>query len=131
MNAESSRSHAIFSFKFACEGGKENHSSVMTFVDLAGREDQAASQNKEMQFREMTYINTSLFHLSHLITKLSDGTLQKGSLADFRNSKLTLLLSQALIGNSCTALLATIAPSAMYFEDSLSTINFAQQVKKI
>ena len=70
----------------------------MTFVDLAGREDQAASQNKEMQFREMTYINTSLYHLSHLITKLSEGTLQKGSLADFRNSKLTLLLSQALAG---------------------------------
>ena len=75
----------------------------MTFVDLAGREDQEASANREMQYKEMCYINTSLFYLAHLITKLSTQRSQRGShqsLADFRNSKLTLLLSQALVGNS-------------------------------
>jgi hypothetical protein len=131
MNAQSSRSHAIFTFRYEHDSDQEYHESVMTFVDLAGREDQAASQNRETQFREMTYINKSLFHLSHVITKLAEGTLQRGSLADFRNSKLTLLLSQALTGNSCTHLIATIAPPTKYFEDSLSTMSFAQQVKRI
>jgi len=134
MNERSSRSHAIFTFKYEIEsGGKDAPSqrSAVTFVDLAGREDQEASTNQDQQFREMCYINTSLFHLAHLITKLSEGQVQKGSLADFRNSKLTLLLSQALIGNSRTLLLATVAPLQIFFDDSMSTLYFAQATKKI
>jgi len=127
MNSESSRSHAIFTFRMQGNG----HSSTFTFVDLAGREDQTASDNKAMQLREMCYINTSLFHLAHLITKLSEGKLEKGSLAAFRNSKLTLLLSQALIGNCKTSLIATMAPAVEYFDDTLSTLHFAQQVKRV
>jgi len=127
MNEQSSRSHAIFTFRMEVEG----QGSSFTFVDLAGREDQTASDNKAMQLREMCYINTSLFHLAHLITKLSEGALQKGSLSAFRNSKLTLLLSQALIGNCKTALIATMAPALEYFDDTLSTLQFAQQVKKV
>eukprot|EP00927_Polykrikos_kofoidii_P034757 TRINITY_DN29411_c0_g2_i1.p1 TRINITY_DN29411_c0_g2~~TRINITY_DN29411_c0_g2_i1.p1 ORF type:complete len:1424 (+),score=184.70 TRINITY_DN29411_c0_g2_i1:502-4272(+) len=134
MNERSSRSHAIFSFKFEhpTEEGPGQRSTV-TFVDLAGREDQEASKNSnsDQTFNEMCYINTSLFHLTHLIMKLSDGKVQSNSLADFRNSKLTLCLSPALIGNSRTLLIGTIAPPRAYFEDSLSTMNFAQAAKKI
>jgi len=150
MNERSSRSHAIISFKFAqlgqeslgtsvdstvdtlqASGSSIHCESTATFVDLAGREDQGASNNKAMQFREMCFINTSLFHLAHLITKLGEGQVEKASLTDFRNSKLTLLLSQALIGNSRTALVATVAPLQSYFEDSVSTMAFAQSVRKI
>jgi len=105
--------------------------STVTFVDLAGREEHAASCNRATHIREMCFINTSLFHLAHLINKLAEGQVEKGSLTDFRNSKLTLLLSQALIGNSKTALVATVAPLQSYFDDSLSTLMFAQSVKKI
>lgn len=132
LNARSSRSHAIFTFKF--ENGDEpgcHRESTVTFVDLAGREDPHASRNRAVHFREMTFINTSLFHLAHLISKLSEGQVEQGSLSDFRNSKLTLLLSQALIGNSRTALVATIAPLQSFFEDSASTLAFAQSVKRI
>eukprot|EP00927_Polykrikos_kofoidii_P084273 TRINITY_DN8834_c0_g1_i1.p1 TRINITY_DN8834_c0_g1~~TRINITY_DN8834_c0_g1_i1.p1 ORF type:complete len:1456 (-),score=214.57 TRINITY_DN8834_c0_g1_i1:122-3880(-) len=144
MNERSSRSHAIFAFKFAMESkvsetdepmspGRDitHRESTVLFVDLAGREDQLASTNKEDRFREMCHINTSLFHLTHLISKLAEGTANKGALTDFRNSKLTLLLSQALVGNSTTALVATLAPPEAYYEDTLATLNFAQKVKKI
>eukprot|EP00929_Paragymnodinium_shiwhaense_P098725 TRINITY_DN6020_c0_g1_i4.p1 TRINITY_DN6020_c0_g1~~TRINITY_DN6020_c0_g1_i4.p1 ORF type:complete len:1428 (+),score=244.29 TRINITY_DN6020_c0_g1_i4:170-4453(+) len=147
MNERSSRSHAIFSFRFervqeACTpadagaGGGEPQTgsrceSTVTFVDLAGREDQTVTMNKDLLHREMCYINTSLFHLAHLITRLSEGKQMGNSLAEFRNSKLTLLLSQALGGNSKTALVATLAPPVGYFADSVSTLNFAQAVKKI
>merc|ERR1719456_2172171 len=79
----------------------------------------------------MCCINTSLFRLSSVITKLSHGSIDSRSLADFRNSKLTLLLSPALIGNSKTALIATIAPLQSLVDDSLCTMNFAASVKKI
>eukprot|EP00929_Paragymnodinium_shiwhaense_P031045 TRINITY_DN1747_c0_g3_i1.p1 TRINITY_DN1747_c0_g3~~TRINITY_DN1747_c0_g3_i1.p1 ORF type:complete len:1706 (+),score=451.42 TRINITY_DN1747_c0_g3_i1:137-5254(+) len=132
MNERSSRSHAVFTFKFELPNidGQVQRSTV-TFVDLAGREDQEASKNSNETFQEMCYINTSLFHLSHLILKLSEGQVQKNSLADFRNSKLTLLLSQALVGNSRTLLLATVAPIQAFFDDSASTLHFAQAAKKI
>jgi len=42
-----------------------------------------------------------------------------------------LLLSPALIGNSKTALIATVAPLENCFDDSLCTMNFAASVKKI
>eukprot|EP00928_Gymnodinium_smaydae_P027574 TRINITY_DN21288_c0_g1_i1.p1 TRINITY_DN21288_c0_g1~~TRINITY_DN21288_c0_g1_i1.p1 ORF type:complete len:1178 (-),score=163.79 TRINITY_DN21288_c0_g1_i1:570-4103(-) len=131
MNARSSRSHAIFTFRFSCGEGRYTRESSITFVDLAGREEQVGSSNEDMRFKEMCYINTSLFHLGHLITKLADGNVNHGALTDFRNSKLTLLLSQAVSGNSRTALIATLASSRCFYDDALSTLNFAQSVKRI
>lgn len=153
MNERSSRSHAIFTLrvevaippaqgtfpesafgeeKAAAEARAGTHlSSTIMFIDLAGREDQLVTTNKDERFREMCHINTSLFYLTHLITKLSDGQVQKGSLADFRNSKLTLLLSQALAGNCATACVATLAAAQCYYDDTQTTLNFAQKVKNI
>jgi len=151
MNERSSRSHAIFTLRFEqfgesgttastyeeVESGtqeKQNdcrRESTVMFVDLAGREDQGTGLSKEARFREMCYINTSLFHLARLISKLSEGRANTASLADFRNSKLTMVLTQALGGNSRTALMATLAPPQRYFADSVSTMSFAQAVKKI
>lgn len=132
MNERSSRSHAVFTVNWETEDdGDIGYRSSATFVDLAGREDSEAHTGRGDHYKEMCYINTSLFHLARLITKLSEGHVTKGSLADFRNSKLTLLLSQALIGNSRTALVATLAPVRTYYDDSVSTMNFAANVKKI
>jgi len=130
MNERSSRSHAVFTFRWEVTADSPNRGSTVTFVDLAGRED-IANKAKDVLFREMCYINTSLFHLAHLISKIADGQIKSSSLADFRNSKLTLLLAQALVGNSRTALVGTIAPARSYYDNSLSTLQFAQQVKKI
>ncbi|CAJ1403353.1 unnamed protein product [Effrenium voratum] len=107
--------------------------SAVTFVDLAGREERERLGNHPgaLQYKEMCFINTSLFHLAHLITKISAGGLQSNNLSDFRNSKVTMLLSQALQGNSRTAVVATLSPLQSAFEDSMSTLNFAASAKKI
>lgn len=139
MNSRSSRSHAIFTFIFEQPGGNAVAASgesrgvnTVTFVDLAGREDQSVSLNRAVQFKEMVAINTSLFHLSNVIAKLATGALQGGHvLSEFRNSKLTLMLSQALAGNSRTTLVATTAPLASFFEDTSLTLSFAQTAKRI
>mmetsp|Transcript_120763 Transcript_120763/g.352712 ORF Transcript_120763/g.352712 Transcript_120763/m.352712 type:complete len:1214 (+) Transcript_120763:177-3818(+) len=49
----------------------------------------------------------------------------------FRNSKLTLLLYNALNGNSKTAMIGTLSPAVANFEESLSTLKFAATVKNI
>lgn len=107
--------------------------SAVTFVDLAGREERERLGNHPgaLQYKEMCFINTSLFHLAHLITKISQGGLSSNNLSDFRNSKVTMLLSQALQGNSRTAVVATLSPVQSAFEDSMSTLNFAASAKKI
>eukprot|EP00971_Amphidinium_carterae_P294552 5848315-Amphidinium_carterae.1 len=147
MNERSSRSHAIFTFRFEqsagqdpkqeqtqeCkkESGGSPFQSTVTFVDLAGRENHGSGGDKDI-CRERCFINTSLFHLSHLITKLSDRRqVSKDTLMDFRNSKLTLLLSQALAGSSRTALIVTIPPCRSCFSESLSALSFASTAKKI
>jgi len=149
MNSRSSRSHAFFNFKYeqlpdappkegkdrrvTIQEGPSSCQSAVTFVDLAGREDRERLANHPgaLQYKEMCFINTSLFHLAHLITKISSGGLNGGNLSDFRNSKVTMLLSQALQGNSRTAVVATLSPCQSAFEDSMSTLNFAASAKKI
>eukprot|EP00930_Biecheleria_cincta_P015389 TRINITY_DN12862_c0_g2_i3.p1 TRINITY_DN12862_c0_g2~~TRINITY_DN12862_c0_g2_i3.p1 ORF type:complete len:910 (-),score=159.23 TRINITY_DN12862_c0_g2_i3:68-2797(-) len=79
----------------------------------------------------MVHINSSLFHLAGVVRKLAEGSIPPGALADFRNSKLTLLLSQALMGNSRTALIATVAPLAAFYDDTVSTLAFAQDAGRI
>jgi len=52
-------------------------------------------------------------------------------MAGFRNSKLTLLLSNALSGNSKTSMIGTLSPAVANFEESFSTLTFANTVKNI
>lgn len=137
MNRNSSRSHAFFSFRYArnvpetIESPGSTRQSSVTFVDLAGRENSECltSQHKAVQYREMCCINSSLFHLAHLIKKISSGHIEQGSLVDFRNCKVTMLLSQALAGNSRTGVMTTVSPIQSAYEDSVSTMNFATSIQ--
>jgi hypothetical protein len=52
-------------------------------------------------------------------------------MSKFRSSKLTLLLANALSGNSKTAMIGTLSPAAANFEESYKTLKFASQVKSI
>lgn len=61
----------------------------------------------------------------------SGGASRSNALAKFRNSKLTLLLANALSGNSRTAMIATVAPPALHFEESNCTLQLAARVKNI
>jgi len=61
---------------------------------------------------------------------VAPGSMAK-DMSKFRNSKLTLLLSNALSGNSKTAMIGTLSPALLNFEESFSTLNFANTVKNI
>lgn len=138
VNDRSSRSHALCQLRFEAKGvsAGARKTSSLTFVDLAGREQEKATQCRAERFKELTLVNRSLFYLARCIRTLATGgttsTINPGSTwHHFRNSKLTMLLGHALSGNSKTALLGTVSPSRDAFEDSLSTLRFCESVKKV
>ncbi len=49
----------------------------------------------------------------------------------YRNSKLTRVLQESLGGNSITAMLAACSPAACNFEETLSTLKYANRAKAI
>ncbi|CAK9088727.1 Kinesin-like protein KIF18B [Durusdinium trenchii] len=103
-------------------------------VDLAGRENEQTSECKDERFRELRFINRSLFELANCISALCDGNREH---VPFRNSKLTMLpgaqlhqenprLSDSLSSNSRTTLLATLTPSPTGFDENMLTCRFLE-----
>lgn len=130
MNERSSRSHTIF--RITIESREENEGegavqvSHLNLVDLAGSErlDQTGATGDRLQ--EGKNINLSLLALSNVIRHLAE---KKDGYVNMRDSKLTRILSPSLGGNAVTAIICTITPVAL--EESNSTLNFAQNAKKI
>jgi len=134
MNASSSRSHAVFTIDLritiTTPGGTKDLQSKVKFVDLAGSEKQKKTGATGERLQEGIAINQSLSALSRVIQALA-GTAGKNVQPPFRESKLTLLLKDALSGNSRTVLLACISPSTFNLEESVSTLEFASRCKLI
>jgi len=63
--------------------------------------------------------------------KTNPKSMGANQMAKFRNSKLTLLLYNALSGNSRTAMIGTLSPAACNYDETMSTMNFASTVKSI
>ena len=135
IHEHSSRSHTIFKI-FLESVSKPPHSSdgrlkfgCLNLVDLAGSERLGEFETRAPdQLGETGHINKSLFVLANVINKLAEGRSQH---IPYRDSKLTRILSQALGGNSLTAIVCTISPAAMNFHQSLSTLRFATRAKTV
>jgi len=140
LNEQSSRSHAIFSLHYERlrdKGGDEKfHQATIQVVDLAGREALGEEHGSRALAVERKSINQALFFLSKTVSEVSkrqekEGNSMSGMSTLYRNSKLTLLLSHALSGNSRTSLLGTISPAASAHTETLGTLRFARTVKDI
>ncbi|XP_065844542.1 kinesin-II 95 kDa subunit-like isoform X1 [Oscarella lobularis] len=133
MNEHSSRSHAIFIITVECSemgADGENHIRVgkLNLVDLAGSERQSKTGSEGERFKEATKINLSLSALGNVIHALVDG---KSSHIPYRDSKLTRLLEDSLGGNAKTVMVATIGPADYNFEETLTTLRYANRAKDI
>lgn len=56
---------------------------------------------------------------------------QKNAVVPYRDSNLTRILQNALGGNSKTIMICAISPAAINFEESLSTLRYADRAKRI
>ncbi|KAL5286205.1 KIF13B family protein [Megaselia abdita] len=140
MNAESSRSHAVFSVVLTQiltdegTGVSGEKVSRMSLVDLAGSERAVKTGAVGDRLKEGSNINKSLTTLGLVISKLADqssGKNRNDKFVPYRDSVLTWLLKDNLGGNSRTVMVATISPSADNFEETLSTLRYADRAKRI
>uniref|UniRef100_H0VX61 Kinesin-like protein n=1 Tax=Cavia porcellus TaxID=10141 RepID=H0VX61_CAVPO len=134
-NKTSSRSHAVLQVT-VCQRrrspdlAEEVHLGKLFMVDLAGSERASQTQNRGKRMKEGAHINRSLLALGNCINALSE----KGSrtqYVNFRDSKLTRLLKDALGGNSHTVMIAHISPASSSFEESRTTLLYAYRAKNI
>ena len=141
-NEMSSRSHTIFIINIQNE--KLNVVSKIKLCDLAGSERYDSRESyKKLHFDEMVNINKSLLVLGNVIHALGNNSNNSLSMtenknkkpkkifAPYKDSKLTQILEDSLGGNSVTYLLATISPCDENFEETISTLKFADRAHSI
>jgi kinesin family protein 3/17 len=133
MNADSSRSHAIFSVVIECsdkgpDGADRLRAGKLHLVDLAGSERQSKTGATGIRLKEATKINLSLSTLGNVISALVDG---KSTHIPYRNSKLTRLLQDSLGGNSKTVMVANVGPADYNYDETISTLRYATRAKSI
>ncbi|XP_015190874.1 PREDICTED: kinesin-like protein KIF3A [Polistes dominula] len=133
MNVSSSRSHAIFtitveSSQLGEDGEQHVKMGKLHLVDLAGSERQSKTKTSGVRLREATKINLSLSTLGNVISALVDG---QSSHVPYRNSKLTRLLQDSLGGNSKTLMCANVSPADINYDETISTLRYANRAKNI
>lgn len=101
----------------------------LILIDLAGSERAANTQNRGKRMVEGAHINRSLLALGNCINALSDKSGSK--YVNYRDSKLTRLLKDALGGNCKTVMVAHISPASFHFEESRNTLSYADRAKSI
>ncbi|OON14670.1 kinesin motor domain protein [Opisthorchis viverrini] len=132
MNETSSRAHTLVTLTFDQLYG-EVHSngsrkrSVINLVDLAGSEKAGQTGATGDRLKEGANINRSLSALGNVISALADGK----KVVPYRDSVLTKLLQNALGGNSKTIMIAAISPADINYQESLSTLRYADRAKRI
>ncbi|ESO83151.1 hypothetical protein LOTGIDRAFT_133948, partial [Lottia gigantea] len=139
MNNESSRSHAVFNIVLTqtltdlASGVSGEKVSKLSLVDLAGSERAQKTGAVGDRLKEGSNINKSLTTLGLVISSLADQAAgkNKNKFVPYRDSVLTWLLKDNLGGNSKTVMIATISPAGDNYEETLSTLRYADRAKRI
>ncbi len=112
--------------------------SKISLVDLAGSERADSTGATGVRLKEGANINKSLTTLGKVIHALAEASdpskKKKGSQAEFvpyRDSILTWLLRENLGGNSRTAMVAALSPADINYDETLSTLRYADRAKQI
>ncbi|DBA65966.1 TPA: hypothetical protein ACH3X2_002987 [Trebouxia sp. C0005] len=136
MNRESSRSHSVFTCVVECKTTDEAGlitmlSARVNLVDLAGSENQKTSGAMGEQFKESIKINKSLSTLGLVISRLAHAAKGPAEHVPYRDSRLTWLLKDSLGGNSKTVMIANISPAVANCPETVSTLRFAREAKRV
>uniref|UniRef100_A0A3B3CZU6 plus-end-directed kinesin ATPase n=1 Tax=Oryzias melastigma TaxID=30732 RepID=A0A3B3CZU6_ORYME len=139
MNETSSRSHAVFTIVFT-QRKHDNETDLSTekvskisLVDLAGSERADSTGAKGTRLKEGANINKSLTTLGKVISALAEVSKKKkkSDFIPYRDSVLTWLLRENLGGNSRTAMVAALSPADINYDETLSTLRYADRAKNI
>ena len=131
MNATSSRSHTVFAITIIQRDKSTGQafSGSLNLVDLAGSERLKKSESQGIRLREALHINTSLTALGKVIMSLDPSS--EMTHIPYRDSKLTRMLQNSLGGNSYTTVVGAIHPDSRYYDECLSTLQFANRCRNV
>lgn len=126
LNAESSRSHSVFTLHIRTTNVEEKTrlSGKLHMCDLAGSERVEKSGATGQQLKEAQAINKSLSALTDVFAAISKESAHK----PFRNSKLTHVLQPALSGDGKTLMLCNVSPAGASYRETLSSLRFSEHV---
>lgn len=132
LNPESSRAHTIYQINYSKvvldETGKPSGGSLtskLNLVDLAGSERTDSAGTSGQMLKEGNAINKSLTALGGCIKALSEEKKP-----NFRDSKLTLLLSGSMT-NGKVIMIAAVSPASICYQETMSTLRFADRIKQV
>jgi kinesin family protein C1 len=128
MNAQSSRSHSVFTLHLTALNPLTRQAirGTLNLCDLAGSERLDRSKATGDRAKEAMAINKSLSALTDVFAAIG----KKQSHIPFRNSKLTYLLQPSLSGDGKTLMLVNLSPTEKSIQESLCSLRFASQVNK-
>ena len=129
MNAESSRSHLIFSILIESTNLQTGQvlQGKLSLVDLAGSERVGKTGATAQRLKEAQSINKSLSALGDVISALSTGE----TFIPYRNNKLTQLMSDSLGGNAKTLMFVNVSPADYNVDETIISLTYASRVKLI
>ena len=139
MNATSSRAHTIFTVRLTqtridkAKGTATDRVSKISLVDLAGSErvKGTGSSAGSDRMKEGININKSLSSLGLCIKTLAEKAGGSSVSVPYRNSVLTWLLKESLGGNARTVMIAALSPADINYDETLSTLRYANSAKAI
>jgi len=128
MNAQSSRSHSVFTLHLRATNAEKGCAITgkLNLVDLAGSERLSRSGATGDRLKEAQAINKSLSCLTDVFSAIA----KKNPHVPFRNSKLTYLLQPALSGEGKTLMMVNLSPTQESYFESLSSLRFGKSVNQ-
>lgn len=96
-------------------------------TDLAGSERAKKTKNRGKRLQEGAHINRSLLALGNCINALSGGA----KYVNYRDSKLTRLLKEALSGRCKTVMIAHVSPEISQRDETKNTLLYADRANNI
>uniref|UniRef100_A0A3Q3LKU2 plus-end-directed kinesin ATPase n=1 Tax=Mastacembelus armatus TaxID=205130 RepID=A0A3Q3LKU2_9TELE len=141
MNETSSRSHAVFTIVFT-QRKHDNDTDLTTekvskisLVDLAGSERADSTGAKGTRLKEGANINKSLTTLGKVISALAEVVMCNNVcthcyIFDFCVDFVCLFFFKSG-GNSRTAMVAALSPADINYDETLSTLRYADRAKNI
>lgn len=126
-NQTSSRSHALLSVSVLHSTPLGTRQGRLFLTDLAGSERAKKTKNRGKRLQEGAHINRSLLALGNCINALSGGA----KYVNYRDSKLTRLLKEALSGRCKTVMIAHVSPEGQHRDETKNTLVYADRANHI
>ncbi|XP_070152141.1 kinesin-like protein KIF23 [Polyergus mexicanus] len=143
LNAESSRSHSVFTIRLVqapldCEGEHIMLDkrivcvSQLSLVDLAGSERTNRTKNTGQRLREAGNINNSLMTLRSCLEILRENQNQgTNKMVPYRDSKLTHLFKNYFDGEGQVRMIVCVNPRADDYDETIQVMKFAEMTQEV